>query len=307
MLAETSPLLGQLADPHAANGLTFVLPDQIVDMAVYYSRAGALDKTISLTDDGESLRLQSPAPVHDILKLLQIQLLMATQNASPVMVEMPIVPAWLCWAFIDLLREASRAGDETADGGYEPETVMGVLGRPFQHFSNLAAYFREALELPLPLNAEVLAALNQLAGAGLVTQTVVGYQPGDFLREQAVEFSDVQAHLLIRTNALLVNGNPASMRNWIFQGKSGNGLLWHEVAGNVAFITLSRSQIITFVGSLLMDPLHFFAPSQQRPAPAHSIPQKPSSTLTEMTPPEKLGQTKPPAKTSRRLPPPEKL
>jgi hypothetical protein len=157
------------------------------------------------------------------------------------------------------------------------------------------------------LNAEVLAALNQLAGAGLVTQTVVGYQPGDFLREQAVEFSDVQAHLLIRTNALLVNGNPASMRNWIFQGKSGNGLLWHEVAGNVAFITLSRSQIITFVGSLLMDPLHFFAPSQQRPAPAHSIPQKPSSTLTEMTPPEKLGQTKPPAKTSRRLPPPEKL
>jgi hypothetical protein len=184
------------------------------------------------------------------------------------------------------LREAIKAGDAVDQGTYGLETMMAVLGRPFQLFSNLAAYFRRALDLALPSNADVLDALDQLVKAGLVTKTNEGCQPGDFLRQQAVEFSDLQAHLLIRTNALLANGSPASMRNWIFQGKSGNGLLWHEVKGNVRFIGLSRGRIIAFVESLVKEPLHFFAEPEHKPAPPESLP--PQDGKRNLPPPEKL-------------------
>ncbi len=271
VMKQTLPLLESLADPVAVNGLTFTLPSQIIDMSVYYGPSRAPHKTISITDDGASLRLQSPAPVEQLLALLQSHLPKSNTPASAATLELPILPAWLCWAFVDLLRETARAGDALDDVAYDEDAIAGALERPFQLFTNLAAYFREALELSLPSKPEMQDALRQLIEARVITRAHSKFAAGGFLSQLAHDLGDVRAHLLFRTTARLPDLRTASMRNWIFQGSSGNGLLWHQAHGRVSMLNTSKSRILSLAAALLRRPALFFLQRPRQPAPPETL------------------------------------
>ncbi len=288
---EIPPVFEQLANPQAVNGLAFTLPDYILDISLYYSLVGSDEAVVSISNDGEYLHLQSPAPIDEILQRLHSQLGQVESAILPVMLDLPVLTAWMWWAFIDLLREELEGGIQLQPTSFSLDMLMMVLGRPFEMLDNLSAYFRQCLDLRIPLKTEAQQALHSLAKKGLIEETAGGYKPGALLLQQALEFSDLQAHLLLKTSALLPDDSVGSMRNWIFQGKSGNGLLWHECQGIVSFIGVSPVQILYTVEKVLKEPLAFFdQDNSHRPAP-----------------PERLGQSKPPADTPRRPPPPERL
>jgi hypothetical protein len=287
VLKKTLPLLESLADPRAVNGLTFALPGQIVDTSIYHVRSGEHRKTIAITGDGGSLRVQSPAPIEELLALLQSRILQASGPASSATLELPILPAWLCWAFIDLVRESARAGEAPEVATWDLAALTGVLERPFRFLTNLAAYFREALELSLPSKPEVQAALRQLTDGGVITHRHGKYAAGEFICQLADELGDLQAHLLFRTTALMPDGRAASMRNWIFQGRSGNGLLWQQANGRVSLVNLSRDGIITLAAALIRHPRLFFIPPQERPASPEKLP--PVAAKRRPPAPESLG------------------
>jgi hypothetical protein len=175
----------------------------------------------------------------------------------------------LFWSFFDLLREAMDGDDLPQGISFELEAIMTVLGRPFEALDNLGAYFRQALNLGIPLKKDVQAALRTLAGMGLIENVASKYKPGPFLRGQVIEFSDVGAHLTLKTSVRSLNGGLVTMHNFIFQGKSGNGLLWFNNNGTINLLVLSPTQIINLVTKVIYEPFHFFENnSEKSTAPA---------------------------------------
>jgi len=285
-LPDLSTFFNQLANPQAVNGLSFILRDCVIDLAVFYPADSYLTSVISLSEENDTLRLQCPAPIDEVLDVLQSQLGEAKSEASPVELEIPVLPAWLCWAFIDLQREAMAGDGSLQDLSFQLDAIMAVLGRPFELLDNLGAYYRQALDLDIPMKKDVQSALRMLTGKGLIESTPAGFKPGSLLCEQALELSDLGAHMMLKTSALLPDGSVGTLRNFIFQGKSGNGLLWFNNNGTVSFLGLSPAQIIYLVEKVMKEPLQFFGQAPGR---------GPSS--------EKSAAPKGP----RRPPPPERL
>lgn len=282
--SEEAYLLKQLADPQAANGLSFILQDGVIDLALFYPAEDYPDAVISLAyEEDRSLHLQYPAPIADVLGLLRSQLGDAKVEVSPVDLEMPVLQAWLFWALIDLLREAIGEDGSLHEPSFDVDAMMAILGRPFDVLNNLGAYYRQSLNLTIPLKKDVEAALRVLAGKGLIAKTSSGYKPGSLLREQALEFSDVGAHLMLKTNLRLPDGTSGTMRNFVFQGKSGNGLLWYDNGGITNFLALSPAQIVNLVDTLIRDPLHFFEQVVDKGSPP-----KGTSPRRRPPPPERL-------------------
>ncbi len=281
-----SVIINHLTDPQVVNGLSFILRDCVIDLAVYYPADGSLTSTLSLSEEYQTLRVQCPAPIDQVLELLQSQLGEANSEASSIELELPVLAAWLYWTFIDLQHDA-MTDDGVLPNIYFPlDVIMTVLGKPVELLNNLSAYYRHALDLDIPLKKDVQSALRILTSKGLIESSEAGFKPGSLICEQALEFSELGAHLILKTNVLLPDGRIGTLRNFILQGKAGNGLLWFNNLGKINFIGLSPAQIIHLVEKIIKEPLHLFGKMLDR---------------------SPMSENKTMQKVPRRPPPPEKL
>jgi hypothetical protein len=276
--SQALPFLQILADPQAVNGIAFILPDLIIEGSLCYPDPASNHPQISLLNSGEGLHLQSPIPRQSLLSALQAQLLPETEDFQPVGLSLPILDAWLLWAMVDLGREHEHPPIVSLDD------LVETLNRPYNLLQNLAAWYCRALELKQPSLHELKASIKRLSVQGLVVATEAGkIYATDITRRLAHEFNDLNAFLMLKTSVLLdeSEGGVGSMRNWIFQGASGMGLLFFVNGETVEMVSFSPANILNFAGRLLQDPFHFFSRKG-------SIPARKPTGVRMRPPPEKL-------------------
>jgi len=254
--SQALPLLQVLADPHAVNGIAFILPDLIIEGSLCYPDPASNHPQISLLNSGEGLHLQSPIPRQSLLSVLQEQLLPASTDFEAIELSLPVLDAWLLWSIIDLGRE------QESPAVFSLEDIIEVLNRPYNLLQNLSAWYRQAFDLTQPARRELESSLQGLARRGLVEiGDAGGIKSAGMTPRLVQEFSDLNAFLMLKTSAMLGEGEEGelvSMRNWIFQGASGMGLLFF-VSGEMAeMVCISPSNILNLVGRLLRDPFGFF-------------------------------------------------
>ena len=248
--ADLRPVLESLTAPRGMNSLSFILPEDIFDIAVYYADK-TLDHAIALSNEIDTVRVQSAAPIDEILTVVQMQLGAAQAQGSPIAFDLSPLQAWTWFACIDLLREGS---DPVIQAG----AVHEAMGRPFAMFQDLAAYFRHSLDLPLPGLDEVGSALTDLAGMGWVGSSPQGFIPAAPIRDQAREFNDMRAHLFVKTFVLLQNGSIASLYNRILQGGTGQCLWWYRNGDRVFLQSITTRQAVAVLEKLLKEPFSLF-------------------------------------------------
>jgi hypothetical protein len=87
-----------------------------------------------------------------------------------------------------------------------------------------------------------------------------GVKAAGVTRRLIQEFRDLNAFLMLKTSVMLDDKEGlATMRNWIFQGESGLGLLFFVSDGTAEMISLAPVQILNLVERLLRDPFRFFS------------------------------------------------
>lgn len=270
--SQALPLLQVLADPHAVNGIAFILPDLIIEGSLCYPDSASDHPQISLLNSGEGLHLQSPIPRQSLLSVLQEQLLPANTDFEVIELSLPVLDTWLLWSIIDLGRE------QDSPALFSLEDIIEVLNRPYSLLQNLSAWYRQSFDLTQPTRRELESSLQGLAKRGLVEiGDAGGIKSAGMTPRLVQEFIDLNAFLMLKTSALLgEDGELVSMRNWIFQGSSGMGLLFFVSGGIAEMVYISPSNILNLVGRLLRDPFGFF-PDNKKPARAVRPP-----------PPEKL-------------------
>ena len=261
--SQALPFLQVLADPQAVNGIAFVLPDFIIEGSLCYPDPASGRPQVSLLNSGEGLHLQSPIPRQAQLLALQEQLLQEAVDFQPVGLSLPILDAWLLLAMVDLGREREKPPIVSLDD------LAQALNRPYNLLQNLAAWYCQALELKEPSMHELKASIQRLAGQGLVvTSEAGGVQAAGVTRRLIHEFRDLNAFLMLKTSVLLNEGEGGlgSMRNWIFQGASGMGLLFFVNGETAEMVSLSPANILNLVKRLLQDPFRFFSRNGKIPA-----------------------------------------
>lgn len=124
--------------------------------------------------------------------------------------------------------------------------------------------------------------LQRLEKEGLiVTNRAGGIQAVGVTQRLIQEFCDLNAFLMLKTSVILSDrdGSLASMRNWIFQGASGSGLLFFVNGETTEMISITPARILKLVDSVLRDPFRFFSNkgdvsvhnSTRKPAPPESL------------------------------------
>ncbi|MHB8778875.1 MAG: hypothetical protein ACYC6R_14120 [Anaerolineales bacterium] len=276
--SQALPCLQVLADPQAVNGIAFILPDFIIEGSLCYPDPASGRPQVSLLNSGEGLHLQSPILPQSLLSVLQSQLLQETVDFQPIGLSLPILDAWLLLAMVDLGREREKPPIVSLDD------LAQALNRSYNLLQNLAAWYCQALELKEPSMHELKASIQRLAGQGLVvTSEAGGVQAAGVTRRLIHEFSDLNAFLMLKTSVLLDEDEDGlgSMRNWIFQGASGMGLLFFVNGETAEMVSLSPANILNLVRRLLQDPFRFFSKKGNIPARKHTRVRMPP-------PPEKL-------------------
>lgn len=277
--SQALPFMQVLADPHAVNGIAFILPDFIIEGSLCYPEPASGHPQISLLNSGEGLHLQSPILPQSLLSVLQSQLLQETVDFQPIGLSLPILDAWLLLAMVDLGREREKSPSVSLDD------LAQTLNRSYNLLQNLAAWYCRALELEQPSRYELKASIQRLAGQGLVVTSEAGgvHAAGVTPRRLIHEFSDLNAFLMLKTSVLLDEGEDGlgSMRNWIFQGASGMGLLFFVNGETAEMVSLSPANILNLVKRLLQDPFRFFSKKG-------NIPARKPTRVRMPPPPEKL-------------------
>ncbi len=273
---DLQPILECLAAPRAMNSLSFILPDDVFDIAIYYT-----DKTrehaVALSNEVENVRVQSAPPIDEILTIVQSQLGVAQSQNSSIAFNLSPLQAWTWFACIDLLRDESQF--------FPTDAVYEALGRPFAMFQNLAAYFRHSLDLSLPRLDEVESALTDLTEMGLMGSSLQGFVPCASIREQAPNLKDMRAHLFVKTFVVLQDGSIASLYNRIMQGKSGQCLWWYKNGDKVNLQSITPRQAVVMLEKILEEPFSLFAHLEHFvPAP----PEKLTANQRKPRPPERL-------------------
>ena len=276
--SQALPFMQVLADPHAVNGIAFILPDLIIEGSLCYPDPTSGHPQTSLLNSGEGLHLQSPIPRQSLLSVLQEQLLLETVDFQPIGLSLPILDAWLLLAIVDLGREREKPPIVSLDD------LAQALNRSYNLLQNLAAWCCRALELEQPSRYELKASIQRLAGQGLVvTSEAGGVHAAGVTRRLIHEFSDLNAFLMLKTSVLLDEGEGglSSMRNWVFQGASGMGLLFFVNGETAEMVSLSPANILNLVKRLLQDPFRFFSKKG-------NIPARKPTRVRMPPPPEKL-------------------
>jgi len=276
--SQALPFLQVLADPQAVNGIAFVLPDFIIEGSLCYPEPASGHPQISLLNSGEGLHLQSPILPQSLLSVLQSQLFQEAADFQPIGLSLPILDAWLLLAMVDLGREREKSPIVLLDD------LAQALNRSYNLLQNLAAWYCRALELEQPSRYELKASIQRLAGQGLVvTSEAGGVHAAGVTRRLIHEFSDLNAFLMLKTSVLLDEGEGGlgSMRNWIFQGASGMGLLFFVNGETAEMVSLSPANILNLVKRLLQDPFRFFSKKG-------NIPARKLTRVRMLPPPEKL-------------------
>jgi len=246
------PALEALFHPATAVGLTVIGERGLTDTVVYHARNGGAG--VALARAGESLWLHDPAPVRELIHILDGQLLPPPSPAPVFEWTFTLEEAAAFWAFADIIR--AEAGPLSP---VSTEQLREVLDRPFQGLDLLAAYYRDCVHLPMPGDAELNAACALLSQKGLVSGRENGFLPCDGLNNFARGMRSIRLHVLTQGNAESAAGEIRSYRAWFLQGATGMGVMWFESGGNITLTSSNKNQILAVVKELLEYPGRLFA------------------------------------------------
>jgi len=249
---EFSLLAPSLLDPAASVGLTIFLQDDLIDTSVFYPAVINLEDTVSISQEEGLLRIQQPAPLAEILSLLQQETVSSSQPDGFSPLELKVEAGWLWWALLDLINHP----------GAERLTIPLLrqhLEESAQELENLAGYASIILDLNAINEAAFMAGINELFQKGILTLGQNGtLEPADRLAELAAQFQAKKTYIAITTNILLENGEFGTIRLYFVQPAGGPFILWYWVDDAVTILNLTSEKAISIITQILADPVSYY-------------------------------------------------
>jgi len=249
---ELTPAFSVLADPWAVTALTCINPATTMDVAFYFPGDPAAAPSVALANDQGDLRLQVPAPQVEYLMMLSAYLGECEKQPLNIRLDLSLMEAWVWWAMVDHLKPSP---DDNTVVSFDQ--ICATLAEPMQSLLWFAAYFREALNLAIPAQAEVRKACENMAAAGFIEKVDSGYTAGKDLLGMAGILGQLKAHLYLKSS-ILMGDEIGTGKMWYLQGRSGLGLFWYDDGGKVQLKSVSPGEILAVAEQVLFDPVHMF-------------------------------------------------
>jgi len=247
--AELQPVLDVLANPWASAALMNITTESVIDWIVYHAANG---QAAAVSHVDESYWLQQPPPIPGIVQQLR-QRLLPGAGLDRLDWRLARTETWVLWAAVDLLY-----GQETRPARFSLSDLSAALDLPLQGIHLLAAHFRDSLQLPIPPQAELLAACDSLVGKGLLGKMGTDYLAGDELQELARQLDNIHWYTTLRISSELQTGEVALFDLWLLQWDSGQCLAWYVLEDQVVTLGRQPEQLIGMLESALLNPGTYF-------------------------------------------------
>jgi len=246
---EFSLLVPSLLDPAASVGLSIFLQDDLIDTSIFYPAVINLEDTVSISQEEGLLRVQHPAPLPEILSLLQQETVSSSQPDGFSPLELKVEAGWLWWALLDLI---------TMDKLTMP-LLRQHLEESAQELENLAGYASIILDLNAINEGAFMAGINELIQKDILTLGQNGtLEPANGLAELAAQFQAKKIYIAITTDILLEDGKFGTVRLYFVQPAGGPFILWYWVDDEVTILNLTSEKAISIITQILADPVTYY-------------------------------------------------
>lgn len=253
---DLKPIFNLLARPTSVVRVSFLGPRIAFDFS-YYTSWNDPD-SIVVSNEGESLRLQRPAPVEELLFVVGEQLGGSSTFPPRVDLELSIYDAWAFFTLLDGIRHkmlsAILANEELGDGvTISQGEVIAASEAAFSNLRWLAPYFTEVLPLARPTLDDLRAGLETLIGRGMIAVENGSYRVGRAVDAVAASLLIPAGHLYIKASNLDERGDVGTLEWRALLGSDRMVLLWYEIGGGVQLLTTSPMHVMVILEEFLSE------------------------------------------------------
>lgn len=261
-----------LAKPEIAAGLICIAPDTMLDVSFFSRFQDHEEHSVALYKGQKGLWLHSPAPKKNILTVLQETLAVDVDQEATINLDAAtsIGAGWVFWAVMDLLRPAEGETQIDREITFSTKQILEKLAAPVQGLWNLAAYYREALELRVPKVREVNQWCTELVDQGFIFRSDSEWETSWLLTSIANDIFPLRSHVHFKMTAQAPIGGLGSVRLWGLQGQSGHCLLWYPLPDKVQFLSSDSGNLMDILAKLITQPEFVFTPGEllrEQPVP----------------------------------------
>jgi len=300
-----------LAKPEIAAGVICIAPETMLDVAIFSRSQNDEQHSAALYKGQETLWLHSPAPKNEILGLLHSALDAATFAETPIEFDARTSTggAWVLWSMMDLLRPVGGEAPKGSEKGFSTKQILEKMSASFEALRNLAAYYRQALELAIPKKGEVDAWCAELIKQGFLEKAKTKWKVTLLLRAIVEDIFPLRSHVHFKMSAQAPAGGIGSVRFWGLQGDSGTCLLWHTLPQETQMLSTGTRNLMGILHKMIEQPTFVFSteetllnlpdsesiPNELPPAP-ETLGQGAARPSGLPDPPERLYPSSPPEK-----------
>ncbi len=249
---EFSLLVSSLLDPEAAVGLSIILQDELIDTSIFYPHETTFNSAVSISQEESHLRIQQPAPLAEIISLLQQETDSAPQNDLFNELDFKSNTALLWWALLDLI---SLHGPN----GLTLPVLQQHLENSAEGMDTLAGYARVILDLNSADEDIIIQSVNELIQKGCLSIGQNGtFVPANWITELAAQFQTDKSFISLTTSVLNEKQMFGTVRLYFIQPVGGTFVLWFWVDDKVTILSLTTENAISMITQILASPSSFY-------------------------------------------------
>jgi hypothetical protein len=271
-----------LAKPEIAAGLICIAPETMLDVSFFSRYQDGEEHSVALYKGQKGLRLQSPAPKKNILTVLQDALAVDADEEASIELDATtsIGEAWVLWAVMDLLRPIEGEIPVDPEITFTTKQILEKLADPVQGMWNLAAYYREALELRVPKLREVNRWCGELTDQGFLFRVDSQWEASWLLTSIISEIFPLRSHVHFKMTAQAPIGGLGSVRLWGLQGQSGQCMVWYPLPDKIQFLSSDSGNLLDILAKLILQSEFVFTAGELRPDQLDPVPRSSFAAAT---------------------------
>jgi hypothetical protein len=264
-----------LAKPEIAAGLICIAPDTMLDVSFFSRFQDREEHSVALYKGQKGLWLHSPAPKKNILTVLQEALAVDADEEALIDLDATtsIGEGWVLWAMMDLLRPIEDKTPVDSERTFSTKQILEKLAAPVQGLWNLAAYYREALELRVPKVREINRWCTDLVEQGFLFRIDAEWEASWLLTSIISDIFPLRSHVHFKMTAQAPIGGLGSIRLWGLQGQSGHCMLWYPLPDKVQFLSSDSGNLVDILAKLIVRPEFVFTPGEVLPDQPEPVPR----------------------------------
>jgi hypothetical protein len=262
-----------LARPEIAAGLICIAPGTILDISIFSRYQNREEHSVALYKGQHGLWLHSPAPKKRVLAMLHESLNIEAPEEAPVSLDAVTFTGegWVLWSMMDLLYPIGKNGQEETEDAFTTKQILEKMAAPVEGLWNLAAYYRDGLELTVPKAETANRWCADLTKQGFLERSDTKKWKASWLLKSVVRgMFPLRAHVHFKLAAQAPAGGLGSVRFWGLQGKSGNCLIWYAHPEQTQFLSASTGNLMDILQRMIEHPEFVFGPGEPPDAPAGS-------------------------------------